>query len=45
MFGLEFKDASISFMLAFAWQWKPNFSMLFQYVFSEGVVKDFGHWF
>jgi len=42
MFGLEFKDASISFMLAFAWQWKPNFSMLFQYVFSEGVVKDFG---
>ena len=29
-------------MLTFAWQWKPNLSMLFQYVFSEGVVKDFG---
>lgn len=42
MFGQEFKDESISFMLAFAWQWKPNFSILFQYVFSEGVVKDLG---
>ena len=40
--GLEFEKDAISFMLAFAWQWKPNFSMLFQYVFSEGVVKDFG---
>ena len=42
MFGLEFKDDAISFMLAFAWQWKPYFSILFQYLFSEGVVKDFG---
>ena len=42
LIGLEFKKDAISIMLAFAWQWKPNFSMLFQYVFSEGIVKDFG---
>ncbi|MBW1822392.1 MAG: DUF3187 family protein, partial [Deltaproteobacteria bacterium] len=41
LIGLEFEKDAISFMLAFAWQWKPNFSMLFQYVFSQGVVKDF----
>ncbi|MDY6793243.1 MAG: DUF3187 family protein [Thermodesulfobacteriota bacterium] len=42
MSGLEFKDDAISFLLALAWQWKPNSSILFQYVYSEGVVKDFG---
>ena len=42
LFGLEFEGDAISFMLALACQWKPNFSILLQYVFSEGVVKDFG---
>ena len=42
LIGLEFEKDAISFMLAFAWQWKPNFSILLQYLFSESVVKDFG---
>jgi Protein of unknown function (DUF3187) len=42
LFDLQFEGDAISFMLALAWKWKPNFSILLQYVFSEGVVKDFG---
>ena len=42
LLGLELKNHAFSGMVAMAWQWKPNISILGQYLFHEGVSEHFG---
>jgi len=40
--GLQLNDTILSAMLALEWRWRPNFSILFQYLAIQGAAEDFG---
>ena len=42
LFNLELEKTAASGMTAVAWLWRPNCSILLQYMVHEGVLKDFG---
>jgi len=40
--NMELENNALSGMLAIAYDWTPNFSLLVQYLFHEGVLNDLG---
>lgn len=39
---LQLNDTILSAMLGLEWRWRPNFSILVQYLAIEGAAEDFG---
>jgi hypothetical protein len=42
LFDLKFQKNSFSGMTAVAWHWRPNSSIILQYMYYEGALQDFG---
>lgn len=40
--GLQLNDTILSAMLGLEWRWRPNFSILLQYLAIQGAAEDFG---